>query len=61
MGGETSNSIVNLVLQRYKGSSEIMRPADNLLWANDLLGDYWYGREHYFEDKAGIDTFSASI
>ena len=50
-----------LVLQRYKGSSKLMRPADNSLQINDLSGGIRYGRQHDFEDQTTVDTIFASI
>jgi hypothetical protein len=53
-----------LVLQRYKSSSFIRQPSDNLLPENKLTlfpGGYPYGPQDDYEDQAGLEAFFAAI
>jgi predicted outer membrane repeat protein len=50
-----------LVLQRYKGSSKPMRPADDTPVNNHFSGGYRHGRQNDYENQTGIDSIPAPV
>ena len=50
-----------LVLQRYKGSSQPMRPADDTPVNNHFSGGYRHGRQNDYENQTGIDAIPAPV
>ena len=53
--------LLYLVLQRYKGSSKPMPPADDTPVNNHFSGGYRHGRHNDYENQTGIGTIPAPV